>query len=1196
MNKDRITELYNRMIWDARLQEITRERIHWVCGQVRGESVLDVGCSQGIVPILLAREGRYVVGVDVNPESIEFAIQYQSSEFPNTKERCQFICADIFEYDLADKFDSLILTEILEHFSEPAVLLKRCLQFLKPKGQVVVTVPFGIHRDIDHKSTHTLKTVYSLLSEQCKVEFISVAGKYIQAVATLREDSENEEIGRETLIDLLEKTDQGMLNAESRHLDRIHELSDQVYHLNNKLIDLEKEQKKNADSEDAELKKLEKKIEDERGRAENLTEAFQSEKEKRLQLEKELNAAQAALKVSEESKEKFERDHHTLKLLKEIQQDTHSRAKLETQLEELRDELHQSRDRISGLESKLATEQATRAQQLTQIELLKQQLDYIEKQLSTEQEENNDLIRKRDELIERLHRAELSNESLRNNNQRLEGDIREARKEAHLLENRLRRVESDHRDALAEKSQVQQQLFRATKELDELQNQILLHQEKNAEDQQKIHSLHEELRLLRMKKPVPDQEQEQRVQALQAELEERNQAVSSLQNDLAHKRTLIDTLESRIQSLSSQQQWAEAEVQRLFAENQRKQSNYLRIKNSVGYQFGHEFLNAFFRPGKNTLRFPGRLLEIARTAKSAKQSTAPSANPSTSAEPKSLPADSKPVAPPPQPASIPTPVAAKPKLASAITASPAMLPHLDEPIQPLPFEAPANRTPLKLRIASIFDTFTEACFAPEAELLRVTPENWMESLRDGQPDMLFVESAWNGNDGAWLHRVAKYNAPPDNILADVISTCKKLGIPTVFWNKEDPPNFDRFVERAGEFDYVFTTDSNCLSAYQDKCPNVRHIAALPFAAQPRIHHPWQQVPRLNKSCFAGTYYADTYEERRAWMDTMLRAAAEHGLEIFDRMHNVTGDQKKRYLFPEDLRQHIRGKLDYEEMLEAYRRYRVFLNVNSVFDSPTMFSRRVFELLACGTPVITTPSLGIREFFGALVPEVETMAQVRAALQALLNDDEHWLRVSALGRRNVLTYHTYRHRLRTICEVAGLPTDSLKECESVMIVDPLHQPAELPNYVQHQRAKVDQIIVAGVPEREPNAQSCTEALSKLFIECISLPKENIPSFLRQRYPSAAVAICQAGRYYGPDYMLDAKHSLYGIPDGTATAIEANQDGSPAAEDRFGLPSQRAASGSLAFRATDVEKFLTHIGQSPVSDNTSVIVNRHRFDFA
>ena len=51
----------------------TRERIHWICENVQGSTVLDVGCSQGITSILLGRENKKVLGIDVEKKCIDFA-------------------------------------------------------------------------------------------------------------------------------------------------------------------------------------------------------------------------------------------------------------------------------------------------------------------------------------------------------------------------------------------------------------------------------------------------------------------------------------------------------------------------------------------------------------------------------------------------------------------------------------------------------------------------------------------------------------------------------------------------------------------------------------------------------------------------------------------------------------------------------------------------------------------------------------------------------------------------------------------------------------------------------------------------------------------------------------------------------------------------------------------------------------------
>ena len=49
----------------------------------------------------------------------------------------------------------------------------------------------------------------------------------------------------------------------------------------------------------------------------------------------------------------------------------------------------------------------------------------------------------------------------------------------------------------------------------------------------------------------------------------------------------------------------------------------------------------------------------------------------------------------------------------------------------------------------------------------------------------------------------------------MLNYCRSRGIPTVFWNKEDPPHFDDFIGAAKEFDFVFTTDADCVPMYRE---------------------------------------------------------------------------------------------------------------------------------------------------------------------------------------------------------------------------------------------------------------------------------------------------------------------------------------------------------------------------------------------
>lgn len=332
--------------------------------------------------------------------------------------------------------------------------------------------------------------------------------------------------------------------------------------------------------------------------------------------------------------------------------------------------------------------------------------------------------------------------------------------------------------------------------------------------------------------------------------------------------------------------------------------------------------------------------------------------------------------------------------------------------------------PLKeLKLAVIFDEFTYASYKYECKLITFTPENWIEVLTREQPDILMVESAWNGNSGSWNKHVGYYGEENMKPLYTLINWCKENNIPTVFWNKEDPVHFNRFIETAKRFDYIYTTDENMIDSYKENAGH-ENVFALPFAAQPIIHNPIKIVDeRQNKACFAGSYYRH-HVERCIDMDRLLDSASKYGLDIYDRNYLMT--QKglmPNHKFPERFDPFIKGNLKYYEIDKAYKSYKVMINVNTVKDSPTMFSRRVFEGLASGTPVISTYAKGVENIFGELVDMSEDKKKLDASFKALLENESHYRKKAMIGIREVLTKHTYTNRLSYIVNNANLNFES-----------------------------------------------------------------------------------------------------------------------------------------------------------------------------
>ncbi|WP_166837706.1 glycosyltransferase family protein [Rheinheimera pleomorphica] len=331
---------------------------------------------------------------------------------------------------------------------------------------------------------------------------------------------------------------------------------------------------------------------------------------------------------------------------------------------------------------------------------------------------------------------------------------------------------------------------------------------------------------------------------------------------------------------------------------------------------------------------------------------------------------------------------------------------------------PPNGKPYVL---GIMDEFTTGCFEQDLNLIQPRPDNWYGLAEKYPPQLFFIESAWKGNMGSWQYRVAQYANKPGQEVAQICQYAKAKGIPTLFWNKEDPVHHDKFMQSARLADYIFTTDANMIPSYREKTGNTK-VFALPFAAQPVLHKPAPLKGRKMLSCFAGSWYGDRHAERGQVMGWLLDAANKHGLEIYDRNHG-TGI----FPFPQQYQHGIKGSLPYKALCDEYNRYRIFLNVNSVTDSPTMFSRRVFELMACGTPVVSTYAKGIEQLFDSdAVWMVNSPQEAEQAIHTLMTDDTEWRRRSLAGIREVFSKHTYAHRLNDIFATLGIssrmPTD------------------------------------------------------------------------------------------------------------------------------------------------------------------------------
>jgi len=179
--RDRIAQVYLGLSGTLETQEKARRRIHWLAGQAKGLRVLDIGCSQGILPILLAREGFHVTGLDVDAEALEYAREILARENEFVRQRVTLVHADLETAHLEPaSFDTVILGEVIEHLIRPDILLRNAFSLLKPGGSFLLTTPFGFHPSPDHRRIVSLSSLVERVKPYCRPVHLSVVDNYIR--------------------------------------------------------------------------------------------------------------------------------------------------------------------------------------------------------------------------------------------------------------------------------------------------------------------------------------------------------------------------------------------------------------------------------------------------------------------------------------------------------------------------------------------------------------------------------------------------------------------------------------------------------------------------------------------------------------------------------------------------------------------------------------------------------------------------------------------------------------------------------------------------------------------------------------------------------------------------------------------------------------------------------------------------------
>ena len=1181
-HQDRVAQVYCGIIKWGDSGKILRQRIDWMADQTQGPRILDVGCSEGILEIILARKGFNVTGVDINAEALAFARGLLAREPEEVRSRVRFVHGDLAQARLLDdRFDTLVMGEILEHLEDPQTLLNRSLDLIRPDGRVIITTPFGYHPDEDHRQTFCLSDFIALAKPRCALEHLQVESGYIHMVGRVSSSTESswQQLDSDQLLSMTEtalvSSQQRLYGNISGHKRRVNSLEQRVKEGNDREAKLQKDVKEESSKatrlwQEAEERKsreakLWQEVEDRKAKVSELLQELDAGRAKTAELQQELDAGKA--KASELLQELDAGKAKTAKLQQELDAGRARTADLLQELDagrvktaDLLQELDAGKARTAKLQQELDAGRAKTAELLQELDAGKAKTAELQQELDAGRAKTAELQQELDagrvktaELQQELDAGKAKTAELlqeldagKAKASKLQRELKKAREWEVKLRRSIRWqlgtlfVEAARRpwrvvrlpldltrlavvafsrrysvssnnvstrnpshpsppmtenrgnmrgararpgrrtdvptatSLLSPGSSSKQMVDWITDQvegrrvavvgcdntalldsLDQLRFNVSVYQ---------LDSWVSEPVLVKREVSARSQEEPGRSMVTEYSIPEAEGTVGSsgkadsviicgmlragteseailncVRDRLSQPAAKVIVVQPRFNAIP--RNGTESDLTSLLTAlrtptvpeylslangslrfvgrfNRASSNTWSQFESGVWPQLIHEVVESIqHRKSREISALEQRVQDVLEsTSYRAGQILVTSAK-----EPRTL------WKAPLRLWQLYRSSWVRTRQSNVGPSPSGLAPTVDIPA----LKTPPTRSEGAPVVAAILDTFTEYCLRYEADLVLLTPKQWKRQLERAQPAFLLVESAWSGNNGEWRYLLTNYKSRDVNPLRDLVKHCREHELTTVFWNKEDPPNFDVFIDVAKEFDFVFTTDVDSISKYKEICGHDR-VYLMAFACQARLHNPcreksWPRYP----VCFAGSWM-EKYSERRRSLDDLLEPALAFGLHIFDRNFKVTG-YDSRYRFPDRYQSAIKGSLDYEHMLTAYRCYDVMMNVNTVTDSATMFSRRVFESLACGTPVISTDSVGLEATLGGYVRITRNSQDTTSHLNELLADEERRMREGHLGYRYVHTHHTYRHRMKEMFLEVGVESGDSARKPSVSVV-------------------------------------------------------------------------------------------------------------------------------------------------------------------
>lgn len=270
------------------------------------------------------------------------------------------------------------------------------------------------------------------------------------------------------------------------------------------------------------------------------------------------------------------------------------------------------------------------------------------------------------------------------------------------------------------------------------------------------------------------------------------------------------------------------------------------------------------------------------------------------------------------------------------------------------------------KIAFIGDNFTYTSLSSIINIEYIS-KNDIKNINIDNFDILLCESTWFGIDNSWKYAFNLYEKSEYSCdLKYIVSKFKKSKKKCIFYNKEDPTNFEKFKNSVELFDIIITTSNKCIKKYKELYPN-KIILAYPFFCNPIIHNPINNK-KENEVYFIGGFYNHLHD-RTNKTNIILKKVIDNNykLKIINRHYffpkitrqiKIFNQHIGKYEISDIFKNYEYPSISHEEAVSSYKKSLFHININTVEDCETMSSRRLMELLGCGCNILSNKSKSI----------------------------------------------------------------------------------------------------------------------------------------------------------------------------------------------------------------------------------------------